>query len=114
GGRCSHLVLNMINPLSRFNNSALFCFATDGCDNVVGSGGAWADSYTRKEILDAKISIVRAKKEFDSYTALKAINHILPAPILATNVNDVYVLSCGYRLSNHLANQDEPQNNLFR
>ena len=114
GGRCSHLVLNMINPLSRFNNSALFCFATDGCDNVVGSGGAWADCYTRKEILDAKISIVRAKKEFDSYTTLKAINHILPAPILATNVNDVYVLSCGYRLSNHLANQDEPQNNLFR
>ncbi|HPW24972.1 MAG TPA: hypothetical protein PLR70_04095, partial [Candidatus Syntrophosphaera thermopropionivorans] len=74
----------------------------------------WADSYTRKEILDAKISIVRAKKEFDSYTALKAINHILPAPILATNVNDVYVLSSGYRLSNHFANQDEPQNNLFR
>ncbi|OQB07225.1 MAG: putative hydroxypyruvate reductase [Candidatus Cloacimonetes bacterium ADurb.Bin211] len=99
GGRCSHLVLNMINPLSRFPNSALFCFATDGCDNVVGSGGAWADSYTRKEILDAKISITRTRKEFDSYTALKSINHILPAPILATNVNDVYVLSCGYSIS---------------
>lgn len=114
GGRLSHLVLNMINPLSQFINSALFCFATDGCDNVPGSGGAWADTYTRRELKDAKISITKAKKEFDSYTALKAINHILPAPIMATNVNDVFVLSCGYKIANPFIDMDKSVNNRFK
>lgn len=98
GGRCSHLALLLVRALAKHPNSAFFCFATDGCDNVPGSGGAWADNNTLEALKDAGIDLAAAKKNCDSHTALKAIHHLLPAPLLATNVNDIFVLSVGYDL----------------
>ncbi|MFO8145386.1 MAG: DUF4147 domain-containing protein [Candidatus Syntrophosphaera sp.] len=110
GGRCSHLALSMTNPLSKFENAALFCFATDGSDNIAGSGGACVDSHTRSELRQAGIDVTRSKRDHDSYTALKAIHKIIPSPVLATNVNDVFVLSVGYDLENpvNCNSLDEP------
>lgn len=110
GGRCSHLALSMVNPLSKFENTALFCFATDGSDNISRSGGACVDSQTRSELRQAGIDVTRSKRDHDSYTALKAIHKIIPAPVLATNVNDVFVLSVGYNLENPINcnSLDEP------
>lgn len=110
GGRCSHLALSMANSLSKFENAALFCFATDGSDNIAGSGGACVDTQTRGEMRRAGIDVTRAKRDHDSYTALKAIHKIIPSPVLATNVNDVFLLSVGYDLENSINcnSLDEP------
>ena len=100
GGRCSHLALLLARSLARRENTALFCLATDGCDNILGNGGAWADSNTLSQLNAAGIDLAAAIKNFDSHTALKAVHHLLPAPLLATNVDDVFVLSVGYDLEN--------------
>ena len=100
GGRCSHLALLLARNLARWENTALFCLATDGCDNILGNGGAWSDSNTLSQLNAAGINLAAAIKNFDSHTVLKAIHHLLPAPLLASNVNDIFVLSVGYDLEN--------------
>ena len=113
GGRCSHLALSLVNVLAKHPNTALFCFATDGCDNISGSGGASVDSNSRKELLGAGINTSEAKKNYDSFTALKAIHRILPSPLLATNVNDVFVLCVGYDLENPFTPNSRDEYDLF-
>ncbi|MCB5246979.1 MAG: hypothetical protein LHW57_03000, partial [Candidatus Cloacimonetes bacterium] len=113
GGRCSHLALLLARSLSRYPNAALFCFATDGCDNVPGSGGAWADSNTFSLFSAAGADPVAARKNCDSFTALKAVNHLLPAPLLATNVNDIFLLSVGYDLENPYPGRDREAFDIF-
>jgi len=113
GGRCSHLALSLAATLSRYKNSALFCFATDGSDNVCGNGGSYSDSGTRVKLRYAGIELAKAKRDCDSYTALKAIHHILPAPLLATNVNDVFILSVGYDLEKPLSANSRDNFDIF-
>lgn len=113
GGRCSHLALLLVRYLARYENAALFCLATDGCDNISGSGGAWADSNTHALLKETGISLSLAKKNFDSHVALKAINHLLAAPLLPTNVNDIFVLSVGYNLANPYPSKDQEALDIF-
>lgn len=113
GGRCSHLALSLSRYLARLENSALFCFATDGCDNISGSGGAWIDSNSWKLFKKEGIHPPDAIRNFDSHSALKAINHLLPAPLLTTNVNDVFLLSHGYDLENPCANNCSQELDIF-
>ena len=113
GGRCSHLALTLARYLSNLENAALFCFATDGCDNIAGSGGAWVDSNSWRLFKKEGLDPVAAKRDFDSHSALKAINHLLPSPLLSTNVNDVFLLSCGYDLENPCANDSCQELDIF-
>ncbi len=113
GGRCSHLALLLARYLAKHEDTALFCFATDGCDNVPGNGGAWADSDAFAALSRAGIDPVAARKDCDSFTALKAVNHLLPAPLLATNVNDIFVLSVGYNLENPYPSKDREALDIF-
>lgn len=96
GGRCSHLALAVAGSLPSHNSTALFCFATDGSDGIPRSGGAYVDRDTTLKLREEGISRKRALEHFDSYTALKAIHHILPAPLITTNVNDIFLLCAGY------------------
>jgi hydroxypyruvate reductase len=96
GGRCSHLAASMATLLPKANPTAFFCFATDGCDGVPRSGGAYADRDTCHQLNAAHIHRKRTLDNCDTYTALKAIHHILPAPLITTNVNDIILLSVGY------------------
>jgi len=113
GGRCSHLALSLSRYLARLENSALFCFATDGCDNIPGSGGAWVDSNSWNLFKKEEIHPPDAIRDFDSHSALKAINHLLPAPLLTTNVNDVFLLSHGYNLEYPCANDCSEELDIF-
>lgn len=113
GGRCSHLALSLAYTLGKYRDTALFCFATDGNDNVTGSGGAFVDTDTRKALFKEGIGISPSLKSCDSFTALKAIHQILPSPILATNVNDVFILSVGYSFENPLANCSDGGPDIF-
>jgi len=97
GGRCSHLALALSQALSRSSNAIMFCFATDGSDGAVRSAGAYSDSQTNDELRRAKVSRFQALHNYDSYTALKAIHQVLPAPLLNSNVNDIFLLSVGYK-----------------
>jgi len=113
GGRCSHLALLLARYLAKQEETALFCFATDGCDNVPGNGGAWADSNTLALLQAAGIDPVAAKRNCDSFSALKGINHLLPAPLLASNVNDIQVLSVGYNLASPCPSKDREALDIF-
>lgn len=113
GGRCSHLALSLVSALSKYPNCALFCFATDGCDNIPGSGGAYVDSLTAKSLRRAGIGLGQARQNYDSFTALKAIHQILPSPLLSTNVNDIFLLSVGYDLDNPNAGLDNDAYDIF-
>lgn len=113
GGRCSHLALSLAYTLGKYKDTALFCFATDGNDNVSGSGGAFVDTDTRKALFNQGIGISPSLKSCDSFTALKAIHQILPSPILASNVNDVFLLSVGYAFENPLANCSDRDPDIF-
>ncbi|HOG31705.1 MAG TPA: DUF4147 domain-containing protein [Candidatus Cloacimonadota bacterium] len=113
GGRCSHLALLLVRYLAKEEETALFCFATDGCDNVSSSGGAWSDSNTLAQLKAAGINLAAAIRKCDSYTALKSVNHLLPAPLLATNVNDIHVLSVGYSLQSPCPSRDWEAMDIF-
>lgn len=113
GGRCSHLALSLGPAISHSPNTALFCFATDGNDNVAGSGGAYVDSDTRGAFSAAGLTVTPSLKAFDSFTALKAIHQILPAPLLATNVNDVFLLSVGYEFENPISAGQSDELDIF-
>ncbi|HOZ01979.1 MAG TPA: DUF4147 domain-containing protein [Candidatus Syntrophosphaera sp.] len=113
GGRCSHLALSLVPAVAKYPDTALFCFATDGNDNVRGSGGAFVDSQTKSDLLKANISLANARKDCDSYAALQAIHHILPSPLLATNVNDIFLLSAGYNLENPFNGNAKDEIDLF-
>ena len=113
GGRCSHLALSMAGTLSKHPSSALFCFATDGNDNIAGSGGSFSDCNTRAILRKAGIDYVAARNDNDSFTALSAIGNILPAPLISTNVNDVFVLSAGYDFEDPLPPSESYEYDIF-
>ena len=113
GGRCSHLALSVANAVSKLPNTSFFCFATDGNDNLPGSGGAFVDSNSRILLNKAGSTITKTIKEYDSYTALSAIQHILPAPLLPTNVNDVFLLCVGYDFENPLPSDLDNEVDIF-
>jgi len=113
GGRCSHLALSMAGTLARYKDCALFCFATDGSDNLPGSGGAMIDSKSLKQLPQQGFGMTRVLRDNDSFTALKRIHHILPSPVLVTNVNDVFVLSVGYDFDNPLSGCDDSELDIF-
>ncbi len=113
GGRCSHLALSLVNVLAKYPNAALFCIATDGKDHLAGNGGSYVDSLTRHRFQTTGINVTEAKKNFDSFTALKAIHQILPAPLLATNVNDIFLLAAGSDLENPLPATKSDEWDLF-
>ena len=113
GGRCSHIALSMASALARYKDCALFCFATDGSDNLPGSGGAMVDSKSLKQLHRQGLGMTRVLRDCDSFTALRKIHHILPSPVLVTNVNDVFVLSVGYDFDNPLSGCDDSEPDIF-
>jgi hydroxypyruvate reductase len=95
GGRCTELALAAVEELAQVPNSALIAFATDGQDGFCDASGAVIDSQTYEQMKQKGIDIGDSLEENDSYTALKAVDAILPAEVTGMNVNDVVMLYIG-------------------
>ena len=92
GGRCCHLALLMAKEICHVPGTIFFAYATDGNDNIDESAGAIVDDHSWQRMIDAGIDPEQAIRNCDSYSALKAIDAIIPGSYTGTNVNEVYGL----------------------
>ena len=91
GGRCTHFALCFAKAISGFADIALIAIATDGNDNLRESAGAVVNGATWSELQVRGIDSDHAIAANDSYTALNAINAIIPGYVTGINVNDVMI-----------------------
>ncbi|MCB5266786.1 MAG: DUF4147 domain-containing protein [Candidatus Cloacimonetes bacterium] len=92
GGRCSHLALLMAKEISAMPGTTFVAYATDGNDNIRESAGAIVDEHSWQQMITAGCDPEQAIRTSDSYSALKAIDAIIPGCYTGTNVNEVYGL----------------------
>lgn len=92
GGRCTELALSGAEGLSVLKDCAILTYTTDGCDGISGAAGAVVDCNTKSILAEKNISIEEYLANNDSYTALKAIDAIIPGEITGINVNDIVML----------------------
>ncbi len=95
GGRCTHLALLFAKEFSGFNDLSFLAVASDGNDNLDGVTGASIDGSSWAKIKAAGIDPEDSLANYDSYTALKAIDAIIPNWKNPVNVNDIYLLEIG-------------------
>lgn len=92
GGRCNELALAAVEGLAEVPNCILLTYATDGLDGIPESAGAIVDNNTKQALLDKGIDISAALQKHDSFTALKAVDSIIPGEYTGINVNDIALL----------------------
>ena len=92
GGRCTELALAAAEGLARLQNVTLAAYATDGQDGFCEAAGAVVDNHTYQALLDKGINVSDCLDDNDSYTALKAVDAIIPNELTGINVNDVVLL----------------------
>jgi glycerate 2-kinase len=92
GGRCTELALAAVEGIAELPECALLTYATDGLDGVPEAAGAIIDNTT-KQAMQAKNMIVdEYLQNNDSFTALKAVESIVPGEYTGINVNDIVML----------------------
>ena len=92
GGRCTHLALLMAKKIAGEKQITFYALASDGNDNLENVSGAYVNQYTANKLQKKGIDISCALKNCDSYTALKAIDAIIPTWSYPLNLNDIYLL----------------------
>lgn len=92
GGRCTELALSTVEGLSKLSNCAILTYTSDGKDGNCEAAGAVIDCNTKNAMLDKGIDIEKYLDNNDSYTALKAVDAIIPSEPTDINVNDVVLL----------------------
>ncbi len=92
GGRSTELALSAAEGLSVLKDCAIITYATDGCDGISDAAGAIIDCNTKKLLEEKGISVEEYLANNDSYTALKAIDAIIPGELTGINVNDIVML----------------------
>jgi glycerate 2-kinase len=92
GGRCTELALAAVEGISELENCAMLTYATDGLDGVPEAAGAIIDNNTKQALMEKGISLHETLHNNDSFTALKAVDAIVPGEYTGINVNDVVVL----------------------
>lgn len=92
GGRCTHLALLMAKKIAGKKHITFYALAGDGNDNLENVSGAWVNQNTANQLQEKGIDISSALKNCDSYTALKAIDAIIPSWSYPLNLNDIYLL----------------------
>jgi hydroxypyruvate reductase len=92
GGRCSHFALRIAQFLSQQEKPAVFiALATDGADGNTNGAGGWVDNQSWKHLETMGMDPLLQLSSYNSYTALKTIDHDLSFPRGYTNVRDIYV-----------------------
>jgi glycerate 2-kinase len=92
GGRCTELALAAVEGISELQNCAMLTYATDGLDGVPEAAGAIIDNNTKKLLQEKGINLKEYLQNNDSFTALKAVNAIVPGEYTGINVNDIVLL----------------------
>jgi hydroxypyruvate reductase len=92
GGRCTEIALSAAQGLSGLQNCAVMAYATDGCDGSCEAAGAIVDCNTKMLLEEKGINIQEYLDNNDSYTALKAIDAIIPGEHTGNNVNDIVMM----------------------
>jgi hydroxypyruvate reductase len=92
GGRCTHLALLMAKKIAGKKHITFYALAGDGNDNLKNVSGACVNQNTANQLQEKGIDISSALKNCDSYTALKAIDAIIPSWSYPLNLNDIYLL----------------------
>ncbi|MFO7659703.1 MAG: DUF4147 domain-containing protein [Candidatus Cloacimonadaceae bacterium] len=92
GGRCTELALTAVEGLSNVPDCALLTYATDGLDGIPESAGAVIDNNTKQALQEKGIDIDAYLDNNDSFTALKAVDAIIPGEYTGINVNDIVLL----------------------
>jgi len=92
GGRCTELALSAAEGLSTLKDCVVLAYATDGCDGICDASGAFVDCDTKSLLAEKGIDIEASLDNNDSYTALKAIDAIIPSQTTGINVNDIVMM----------------------
>lgn len=92
GGRGTELALSAAEGLSMLKNCAVLTYATDGSDGICDASGAIVDCETKRLLEEKGIKIEEYLANNDSYTALKAVDAIIPSEHTGINVNDIVML----------------------
>jgi len=92
GGRSTELALAAVEGISGLMSCALLAYITDGKENFCNAAGAYVDNNTKQALLEKGIDIKECLDNNDSYTALKAVDAIIPNEATGINVNDVVLL----------------------
>ena len=92
GGRCTHLALLLAKKIAGKKHITFYALAGDGNDNLENVSGACVNQNTASQLQERGIDISSALKNCDSYTALKAIDAIIPSWSYPLNLNDIYIL----------------------
>jgi len=92
GGRCTELALSAAQGLSTLQNCAVLAYATDGCDGICDAAGAIIDCNTKQMLEEKGIDIDECLANNDSYTALQAVDAIIPGENTGVNVNDIVMM----------------------
>lgn len=92
GGRAQEFALAAASQIAGLPDLWIAGFATDGTDGIKPVAGAIVDGGTADRAKRAKLNLLRALRENDSYPFFKRLNaHIVTGPT-GTNVNDLYLL----------------------
>jgi glycerate 2-kinase len=92
GGRCTELALSAATGLSVLKDCTVLTYATDGCDGICDASGAIVDCDTKRLLEEKGINIEECLANNDSFTALKAIDAIIPDEPTGINVNDIVMM----------------------
>lgn len=93
GGRNLHLALKMAEYLSGISERKTFiAVGTDGVDGNSRVAGALVDNNSWKAMVEKGIDPKLQLEQFNSYTALNAIDAVIEWPAGRTNVRDLIVL----------------------
>lgn len=90
GGRCQHLVLLLVERLSRSHGLSVLAAGTDGRDGPTEAAGAWADSARAGALMGAQRD--QALADCDSGSFLAQAGQVISRFDSGTNLNDLVVL----------------------
>lgn len=92
GGRSTELALAAVEGISGLLNCSLLAYITDGKENFCNAAGAFVDIKSKGALMAKGIDINKCLQNNDSFTALQAIDAIIPNEKTGINVNDVVLL----------------------
>ncbi len=91
-GRSTELALAAVEGISHNMSCGLLAYVTDGKESFCNAAGAYVDNTTKQTLLDKGIDIEASLANNDSFTALQAVDAILPNENTGISVNDIVLL----------------------
>ncbi|MBI2887993.1 MAG: DUF4147 domain-containing protein [Chloroflexi bacterium] len=97
GGRCQELAAALIPEVAGLPGCAVLCLATDGRDNLPGTGGALVDGETASRAEALGLSVAAHLAGNDTAALHQRLGTLLETEATGTNVADLVVCVLGCR-----------------